>query len=84
MSELSKKCNILQSKLDVPFTDLNDVNNCIKDFCEIVNECVLPHVDITEVKCRGTQDFHKNQTNKNKGDKPWFIYNLIYAMTLSV
>ena len=68
-----KKQAVLQSKLDVPFTNLRDVTRCVEEFCEIINQCVLPHAEVFEVKYKSAKDDHKKKTcNKNKGDKPWF------------
>ena len=53
LKDLCKKQAVLQSKLDVPFTNLHDVTRCIEEFCEMINECVLPHAEVKIQKCTG-------------------------------
>jgi hypothetical protein len=49
LNDLYKKQGVLQSELDVPFTNLHDVTSWIEEFCEIINDCLLPHADVFEV-----------------------------------
>lgn len=71
MTEITRNQNFLLGELDIDFKNSSDLNTCINNICSILNDCVLPYMDVKVSKAQHT--IHKNNACGNmKQDKPWF------------
>lgn len=71
LTEITRNQNFLLGELDIDFKNSSDLNTCINNICSILNECVLPYMDVKVSKAEHA--IHKNNACGNmKQDKPWF------------
>lgn len=69
-NELREKTDQLYNVIDTSLANVCDVNACVKNFCTVINKCVLPYCKINE---HVTQNLTKKTPSKE--DKPWFNEN---------
>ncbi|KAK3096267.1 hypothetical protein FSP39_025128 [Pinctada imbricata] len=67
VNNLEMNVDRLLESTNVTILSQSDMNDCVKNFCNIINECVLPCCDVkTAVSNRS--NLHK----KESASKPWF------------